>query len=425
MSITTSNTALRVFRDSGAPEDNTDYTTLVVVHGWGWKACEYTPWHLSYCEVSLFSYSSIQEALFRGQAVECAHRLRRPSRLSRRGELHCGGASRAPTSSQHAKVAGHGSRNGRFHEETRSRCVSLPCRLHRASADSSCAGQQRRNHPCGMVHGCRLRHCTPSSCWFVPCEEHLSERLSQACCDVRCVPLVSFVVGAEVDECSSRLTDVSNIFFGYGTPTNVELYHPLHDPTLNGAEKLTAFDHWVTSYFEHGDVMVKGAEALQSHVSRDVQPTSTLSRLTPEEIAELTYPPATFPTSSDFLSMIAGVMHGTYAATKEHAFYPPEGVEDLRSVCLRIVWCDRSFWETPWSAYLLSKELAQARNEGKHMRDIELVRLTGSNHFVSHWFSMTPHGIVSAADTCSPITVRLIGTRPRRSSRPSWVATRS
>ncbi|KAI0657102.1 hypothetical protein C8Q70DRAFT_291003 [Cubamyces menziesii] len=407
MSITTSNTALRVFRDSGAPEDNIDYTTLVVVHGWGWKASTFKKLYAVAKQSNVRIVSVIRRDYPGGVSYTAEEQaaLRRLASTPRSPDTEI---EMAAFMRKHAHDVYH------F-------LVAFIEQAQIPPAQDSRGGIILAGWSMGAASvTALLAHADSYPVRSISLSAYLKRAVMFGAS-----PLVSFMVCAEVYECSSRLADVSNIFFGYGTPTNVELFHPLHDPTLDGAEKLTAFDHWVTSYFEHGDVMVKGAEALQSRVSRDVQPTSTLSRLTPEEIAELTYPPATFPTSSDFLSMIAGVMHGTYAATKEHAFYSPEGVEDLRSVCLRIVWCDRSFWETPWSAYLLSKELAQARNEGKHMRDIELVRLTGGNHFVSHWFSMTPHGIVSAADTCSPITVRLIGTRPRRSSRPSWVATRS
>ncbi|KAJ8488427.1 hypothetical protein ONZ51_g3569 [Trametes cubensis] len=344
MPITTSNTALRVFRDSGAPEDNTDYTTLVVVHGWGWKASVFKKLYFVAKQSNVRIVSAVRRDYPGGVSYTAEEQaaLRRLASTPRSPDTE---AEMAAFMRKHAHDVYH------FLVDFIEQAQIPPAQGSRGGI---------------ILAG-----------WSMGAASVTALLAHAGSYPVRSISLSAYLKRAV-------MFDVSNIFFGYGTPTNVELYHPLHDPTLDGAEKLTAFDHWVTSYFEHGDVMVKGAEALQSRVSRDVQPTSTLSRLTPEEIAELTYPPATFPTSSDFLSMIAGVMHGTYAATKEHAFYPPEGVEDLRSVCLRIVWCDRSFWETPWSAYLLSKELAQARNEGKHMRDIEVVRLTGGNHF-AHW----------------------------------------
>ncbi|KAI0328020.1 hypothetical protein GY45DRAFT_1372693 [Cubamyces sp. BRFM 1775] len=340
----TSSTTLCIFRDSGAPEGRTIYTTLFVVHGWGWKASIFKKLY-PLAKQSNVRIVSIIRRDYPGGVNYTAEEQATFGRLASSPRSPDTEAEMAALTRKHAEDVYH------FLVDFIRQEQIPPVRDGKG-------GIVLAGWSMGAASVTALLAYVGS---YPSSGFSLSDYLWRA---------VMF--------------DVSNIFFGYAPPTNVELYHPLHDSTLYGAEKLTAFDQWVTSYFQHGDVMTEGAEALESRVSPHAQPASTLSRLTPEEVAELTYPPAAVPTSSDFLSMIAGLVHGTYATSKERAFYPLEGVQDLRNVELRIVWCDHSFWETPWSAYLLSKELAQARNEGKHMRDIKLMQLKGGNHF-AHW----------------------------------------
>ncbi|KAH9890435.1 Alpha/Beta hydrolase protein [Cubamyces lactineus] len=344
MSNTTSNTTLRIFRDSGAPEGSTDYTTLVVVHGWGWKASIFKKLY-PVAKQSNVRIVSVIRRDYPGGVSYTAEEQAIFERLASSPRSPDTEAEMAAFTKKHAYDVYH----------------FLVDFIKQEKIPPASNGEG------GIILTGWSMGATSVSALLAHAGSYPASGISLSAYLQRAV-----------------MFDVSNIFFGYASPNNVELYHPMHDPTLHGAERLSAFDQWLTSYFQHGDVMTKGVEALESRVSPNTQPTSTYSRLTPEEIAELTHPPATLPTSSDFLSMIAGIMHGTYAATKELAFYPPEDVGDLRGVELRIVWCDRSFWETPLSAYLLSRELAQARNEGRSMRDIELVRLKGGNHF-AHW----------------------------------------
>ncbi|KAL1947093.1 hypothetical protein VTO73DRAFT_14054 [Trametes versicolor] len=98
--------------------------------------------------------------------------------------------------------------------------------------------------------------------------------------------------------------------------------------------------------------------------------------------------------------------HGTFAKLKEGMLrYPSEpmrGASDWRNVPVRHLWGNRSTWEMPWAAKLLDEELEQAKNAGKRVRDIVLVRFKGANHFF----------LQKARACCLAVVSRIIGHSP-------------
>lgn len=91
--------------------------------------------------------------------------------------------------------------------------------------------------------------------------------------------------------------------------------------------------------------------------------------------------------ASESLFAQAYMAHGIFAKLKEGMLSPGEpmrGATDWRNVPIRHLWGDHSTWETPWGTKLLDEQLEQAKNAGKGVRDIVLVRFKGANHFVSH-----------------------------------------
>ncbi|OSD08611.1 hypothetical protein PYCCODRAFT_1448798 [Trametes coccinea BRFM310] len=198
--------------------------------------------------------------------------------------------------------------------------------------------------------------------------------------------LKSYPVGAvSLDTYVRRviLYETSHIFYAHPYPP--ECYQPLHDLSLSPEDGMTLFDRWLSSHFTHGDIWADGPSALAMRTA-DPEPPSLFATFTAEDLAELTYTPPAAPTGSDHQLMIAGMTHGTYGKLKDAAFFPDEPGDAIPwpELEVRMLWGDKSFWESPWGVYLLSRELEEAKKEGRRTRDIELVRFKGANHF-AHW----------------------------------------
>ncbi|KAI0823785.1 hypothetical protein BC628DRAFT_1323902 [Trametes gibbosa] len=177
--------------------------------------------------------------------------------------------------------------------------------------------------------------------------------------------------------------DASSICFGYPFPP--KWYQPLLDTSLTGEERIVRFCTWVTGYFSHGDVFTLGGAALESHTML-ADPSPTYARMTPAELAASTHRPPQLDDGSDRLMVMACITHGAYAVIREQALYKmetAEGASDWWNLPVRQVWGDRSIWEMLWCAKMLTEEMEEARRTGKTMREIALVRFEGANHFVS------------------------------------------
>ena len=161
------------------------------------------------------------------------------------------------------------------------------------------------------------------------------------------------------------------------------LYHPFHDPSLPIEERSEKFGEWVSSYFAHGDVAT-GYQALEDRNALE-SPPPTIKTMSAAEIAETTSAAGEPGNSESLLAQACGV-HGVFASLRKQAFFlrdVPDGVDDWRSVEVRLVWCDHSTWEMPLLAWTLQKELEEAERAGQKVRKVDFVRFRGANHFVS------------------------------------------
>jgi hypothetical protein len=110
-------------------------------------------------------------------------------------------------------------------------------------------------------------------------------------------------------------------------------------------------------------------------------PPSTISTMTPEEIASCTVPEQSKPNSSDMLIMFS--LRRKYGNAMRQAALFPEQKNGWNRIEWRIIWCDRSIWDVLFGIAELKKELERAGEEGRETRKVIMVRWRGANHFVS------------------------------------------
>lgn len=196
----------------------------------------------------------------------------------------------------------------------------------------------------------------------------------------------------------TNVTDASYVCHGYVPPKG--LYHALHDPELAPQERMAFFGKWVSAYFAHGDVEHGGLEALESRNFLE-NPSPTITRMSPEELAESAYSAPGEDGGSEQSIAGASIVHGTYASLRKGAFHLRDlapGTDDWRDVVIRYLWCDASTWEMPLSYLTLSAELKEVEKQGKGVRNVEWVRVRGANHFVSSTFTRSCSALT---DECS------------------------
>ncbi|KAF7790420.1 hypothetical protein EIP86_001375 [Pleurotus ostreatoroseus] len=113
--------------------------------------------------------------------------------------------------------------------------------------------------------------------------------------------------------------------------------------------------------------------------------------MSPGDIQDALYDAPTIPGGSDDILMRAGIQHGLWTVIREAVLYASssdssgsKSKNDWDHIELRYIWCDQSVWEMPWGTWALQAEIDAARNSGKPLRNISIMRLTGANHF-THW----------------------------------------
>ena len=184
-------------------------------------------------------------------------------------------------------------------------------------------------------------------------------------------------------------------FHALGYPPPEDPYNPLWDPAL-GTDGSHVFVNWVSGYFQHGET----ADEIERRTPLK-SPPPTLSTLTDEERASALYPGPGSPGQSDDLLLASGMQSGVFTELKIKALYLHPGkaeeadeadrevVNAWRDVEVRYIWCDRSVWEMTWTSWKMREEIQEAKASKKPMRNLQIVRLTGSNHFVSCLKSVT------------------------------------
>ncbi|KAI0354370.1 hypothetical protein OH77DRAFT_1405139 [Trametes cingulata] len=171
-------------------------------------------------------------------------------------------------------------------------------------------------------------------------------------------------------------------------------YNPLLDPEVPLEERGRWFSDWVSGYYIHGDTF----ETLEQKTPLQ-HPPPTLSTLTPEEVEAAQYLPPIVPGGSDVAVFEGGLQLGLFTALKDGALYlPSKGNGDAAeedgddeddpqgnawpNVEVRYVHCENSVWHLPWGTWALKKEVEEAKQKGLPIRNVRMVHIRGANHFV-------------------------------------------
>ncbi|KAJ8488426.1 hypothetical protein ONZ51_g3568 [Trametes cubensis] len=318
-----SNIVVRAFLDSGAPEGSTDYTTVVVLHGWGWHG-----------------------GVFRKMLPLAAQSNARLVLVNRRDYP----GSEPYTPEERATLIRLAT--GAPSPESDAEAQAFMRDRVKEFYDYLVDFVRRENipRPQGNTGGLIIAGWSLASAWLTALLAHVRSFKEE---DVKLSEYVRRVI----------LYDSSHFCYGYTPPPNS--YQPLLDTSLSEKERVEKFGIYITGYYVHGDVWKDGPSALEFR--------------TP--LAE----PA--PGGSEGLLAQMMVVHGVIVAARQGAFYPKqpeEGASNWENVEVRHLWCDRSVWEMPWGTKMLKEEIDEAKKAGKHVRDVVFARLVGGNHF-AHW----------------------------------------
>ncbi|KAI0641979.1 hypothetical protein C8Q79DRAFT_265895 [Trametes meyenii] len=355
---------LHVVMDSGAPADRSDYTSLVVIHGYVGHGGEY-------CSALGVSYRKL---------IPLANSFKvRVILLNRRDYP---GAT--PYTPQERAVLlsvpeDPPTGNGEILTVRQKLEKFMRDRAKELYESLQALVSERGLPPASDTGGIILAGGSLGSAWMLALLRHVAEFPANTECDLR--TYVRRVV----------LWDPSNLVMGYPVPASQDSYNPLFSsPELTHEARGGAFLHWITSYFTHGETV----DTLERR-DPDKTPPSTLTYLTEDERAAALYFPPGLPGGSDFVLLHAGAAYGLYDVLRQGALFLPtserSSLDETLSVGdawqdveVRLVWADRSFWEGPYVAHAMRREMAEARKEGKAMRNITLLRFRGANH-VAHW----------------------------------------
>lgn len=181
------------------------------------------------------------------------------------------------------------------------------------------------------------------------------------------------------------ITDPPHHALGYTSPAN--WYNPMFDSSLAPNEGPKRFLTWVSGYYQHGDSIA----ALEQRTAL-ADPRPTILTISQDDMYAAIDITPTLPGGSDSLILKQGIRHGLFAALRTGAVYlnktPKQAHAHARGwndVGLTYVWCDHSEWEMPYGAMTFQAELEDAKKMGKATRVVNVVRLRGANHFVSHF----------------------------------------
>ncbi|KAH9896515.1 hypothetical protein C8Q73DRAFT_413163 [Cubamyces lactineus] len=153
--------------------------------------------------------------------------------------------------------------------------------------------------------------------------------------------------------------------------------NPRFDTSLGPDEMLEAFNIWVSGYYAHGQT----PEEIEYRAPLK-EPSPTLRRLTPQDCNAVTYDEPAKPGGSDYMLVGAGIEYGLFKRLHDAAFYPAHDM--WRPTEVRYVWCDRSVSDAWWGAWRLREEMDEAKKMGKHMHPVTIYRIRQANHF-AHW----------------------------------------
>lgn len=161
------------------------------------------------------------------------------------------------------------------------------------------------------------------------------------------------------------------------------MYHPLGDPTVPLEERNKSFMRWVAAYCEPmSDISSIDLPALRTRrdmheISEDHSIQPTIDKMSAEEI-ESTTDPSVWQRSARYLRYIPREL---YWNNTQRALFDTRG--DLDNVKGLILWCDMSPSLAVWGAKNLHDRMTAAEREGTRVRQLDMIKLSGANHFVS------------------------------------------
>ncbi|KAI0779996.1 hypothetical protein C8Q74DRAFT_1197581 [Fomes fomentarius] len=171
------------------------------------------------------------------------------------------------------------------------------------------------------------------------------------------------------------------------------------NPFLNPKSDLgESASTWISSYYTHGNTL----KTLERRTPAS-KPLGTMKTMSREDQVAVVYPPPGLPGGSDQLLGIGGYRAGVFLDLwKQAQVCACPGSEkscgnELRDVEVRVVWCDRSVWESVHAAWTVKAEVRDAETKssangngnadgrtGSWRRKVTVARLRGGNHF-AHW----------------------------------------
>ncbi|EIW52719.1 uncharacterized protein TRAVEDRAFT_135327 [Trametes versicolor FP-101664 SS1] len=344
-------TALHILEDSGVPNASTNYTTLVVIHGYTWHSGIFSKF------VPLAKDCNTRVILVNRRDYPGA----RPFTQEERALLPSLPTEEAASATEIAEAT---QKIDVFMKERAREVYDLLIEL--VKNEDLPPFQRERNTGGIIVAGWSF-----GTVWITALLAHSASFATNS------VDLSAYMRRV-------IFFDPSYHLLGY-LPPETSGYHPLLDPELTPETIDHVFARWVSGYYGHGDSL----ETLEQKTPVQ-DPPPTIAALTPEEVVRAQYLPPGASGGSDALLFQSGRRLGLFKTLKERALYlPSPGAPSVTAgntwpeveVCF--TWCLRSTWDTTWGAWALRKELEDAEQKGVAIRRVRMMRIRGANHFVS------------------------------------------
>lgn len=172
------------------------------------------------------------------------------------------------------------------------------------------------------------------------------------------------------------------------------IYSPLRDPNLSHSERLTLFSTWVTSYYppisDLSEITPEGIDARKAlHLADspfyDPEKKPSVEHMSPLQLSSVTDFDA-LERSSGHLTRINSAV---YLRNFQRAHWFDDSTEPEERVWpqlkVLVVWCDMDMVDCIWAASRFSERLKDLSRGNKGVvRNIEIAKFEGGNHFVSH-----------------------------------------
>ncbi|KAH9895894.1 Alpha/Beta hydrolase protein [Cubamyces lactineus] len=344
---------LGVFHDSGAPKDSTDYTTLVILHGFTWHAGTF---------VKLIPLGARHNT-----------RVILVNRRDYTGSKPYSEEERAllPPKSPSSQKAPDPSEIAETSRRLQTFMMERAGELYAFLAGLVQKEQLPPANPESNRGGIVVAGWSFATAWMTALLMYVSSLPppSGASDLSRYVRRVVFL-------------DASYRLFGFPDPAN-GAYQPLLDDTLTEQERAERFPLWLSGYFHHGNTL----ETLEQKTPLE-NPPPTFTTFAQDELASMMDLAPGDPGGSDMRLLIGGLTCGLFGQLKKGALYLPardaaRNVSAWPHVEVRFVRCESSLWETQAAYFALEEEMAEAKEKGLPLRNVKIVHVPGANHFVA------------------------------------------